>query len=147
DSAWSVLSTKDGSVWLGARRGFNRWKNGLIIVNGAEAPADRLPLSLFQDDRGRVWTPTFNGGAYFENGRLIPVKSLPKGQVHNIAQDSSGSLFFGYDEALVELRKDGVVQSIQWSALGRKSQAAVQISDPVQGGIWIGFIIDGGIAH
>jgi ligand-binding sensor domain-containing protein len=72
----SVLAAKDGSVWLDATGGLSRWDNGQITTYhertsqvaakkpGAvgrvqEISVSGFPkqglLSLFQDDRGRIW--------------------------------------------------------------------------------------------
>src|SRR3984957_20437213 len=143
----SVQAGRDGSVWLDAGSVLNRWNNGRITVYGNENGLPGNPQSLFEEDRRRIWAATRQGIAYFEGGRFVPATSLPKGEVHSIAEDSDGNMSFAYDDSLVQLLKAGSVQQTAWPQLGRKEFASVQIPDPGQGGIWLGFRFDGGVAH
>ena len=84
---------------------------------------------------------------YFEDGRFVPVPELPKGQVHSIAEDSDGNMSFSNDDSLVQLLNGGSVQQAAWPQFGREDFARVQIPDPGQRGIWLGFRFNGGVAH
>src|SRR5207245_2563441 len=83
-TVWSVLSAKDGAVWLGTSDGLKRWKNGQVttyrrfgdrrLTDPAELSVARKATenelvddvgSLFEDDRGRIWVFAFRGVAYF----------------------------------------------------------------------------------
>jgi PAS domain S-box-containing protein len=102
--------------------------------------------SLFQEHGGRIWVSTRGGVAYFENGRFVPVSGLPGGIVHSIAGDSAGNLWFSYeDQGLFHLLGGRVVERIPWSRLGRDDVRAL-LSDPVQGGLWLGFA-QGGVTY
>jgi signal transduction histidine kinase/ligand-binding sensor domain-containing protein len=147
DSVRSLLAANDGSVWLSTRNGLNFWKKGTVTGYGKGSPPGDQPTTLFQDDRGRIWSPTLNGAGYFENARFVPVNSLPKGQVHAIAQDSDGNLLFSYDDALVQIDKNGHIERKPWSLMGLPGYASVLVSDPVQGGVWLAFFFDGGVAR
>ena len=103
--------------------------------------------SLFQDDRGRMWVSTIRGVASFENGRFIPVDSVPGGFVHSIAGDSAGNLWIAHqDQGLFHLLGGSVVERIPWARLGRKDFAYALVPDPIQGGLWLGFY-QGGVAY
>jgi len=145
----SVLAARDGSVWLGTNDGLNRWNNGQITIyrkRSSGLPDDGVG-SLFQDDRGRIWVSTLHGIAYLENGRFIPVGSVPDGYVHSIAGDSAGNLWISFqDHGLYHSLGGSVVEHIPWARLGGKDSNDAQLSDPAQGGLWLGFR-QGGVAY
>jgi signal transduction histidine kinase/ligand-binding sensor domain-containing protein len=148
DSAWSILSSMDGSVWIGTRDGLNRWKDGQVTVYGKGNRVEDDASSIFEDSHGRLWTARLSGVGYLQNGRFVPVHSLPGGQpVRSIAEDTGGNLYFSYFDQLVTLEKAGTVRKTPWAQMGRKVVANVLIPDPVRGGIWLGFVFDNGIAH
>jgi len=145
----SVLAARDGSVWLGTSEGLNRWNDGQITIYHERGglPDDDGSGSLFQDDRGRIWVSPRRGVAYFENGRFIPVSTVPGGYVHSIAGDRAGNLWICYqDHGIFRLLGGTVVERIPWASVGRKDYASALIPDPVRGGLWLGFY-EGGIAY
>src|SRR5215469_2784014 len=81
----SVLADKDGSVWLATLGGLNRWDHGRTTIppTGSVRRDGMLngfaPNSLFQDDRGRIWTSTPRELGYLENGRFNSIKGDPGG--------------------------------------------------------------------
>jgi signal transduction histidine kinase len=155
----AILAATDGTVWLGTDYGLNRWSNGQITiyrkrgpqagsmpnVTGGGLPDDEVH-SLFQDDRGRLWVATHRGVVLLESDRFVPISSIPEGIVYSIAADGPGSVWISHQDALFHLRRERVVDRIPWSTLGRKDAASVLLSDPLQGGLWLGFL-DGGVVH
>jgi signal transduction histidine kinase/ligand-binding sensor domain-containing protein len=146
----SVLAARDGSVWLSTNRGLNLWNNGRISTyDKREGKLNgRVPNSLFQDSRGRIWVSTFGGVGYLENDRFVSVSSLPGGsEVHAIAEDTAENLWIANrDFGLFELFRGSLVQRIPWTKLGHKDPANVLAAEPLQGGLWLGFF-QGGIAY
>ena len=147
--AWSVLAARDGSVWLATAGGLNQWQNGQITtfdrrdgkLNGVAA------RSLFQDARGRIWVSTPREFGYLENDRFIPVRGVPGGAVHGIAEDTAGNLWIANQDAgLFQLFRGNVVQQIPWARLGHKGSARALAADPLRGGLWLGFF-QGGVAY
>ena len=147
--AWSVLAARDGSVWLASAGGLNQSQNGQITtfdrrdgkLNGDAA------RSLFQDARGRIWVSAPREFGYLENDRFIPVKGVPGGAVHGIAEDTAGNLWIANQDAgLFQLFRGNVVQQIAWPRLGHQGSALALAADPVRGGLWLGFF-QGGIAY
>jgi len=165
-SVLSVLADRDGSVWLSTRRGLNRWSNGQITIFGkgplqserrvhAKTAPDKpegllngaYAGSLFQDSRGRVWASTLREFGYLENGLFIPKKTIPRGAVYSICEDTAQNLWIANkDRGLIQLLSDGRSQLVPWTALGHKDPAMVLAADPLQGGVWVGFN-QGGIVH
>jgi ligand-binding sensor domain-containing protein/signal transduction histidine kinase len=147
--AWSVLAATDGSLWLASAGGLNQRQNGQITtfdrrdgkLNGDAA------RSLFQDARGRIWVSTPREFGYLESDRFIPVKGVPGGAVHGIAEDTAGSLWIAnLDAGLFQLFRGNVVQQIPWERLGHNGSALALAADPLRGGLWLGFF-QGGIAY
>ena len=161
----SVLSAKDGSVWLGTSAGLNRWNNGEIsiyrkhpdLLSPPAAPSVAREVidggvpdhagSLFQDDQGRVWVFSQGGVAYFETDRFTPVSSVPGGIVHSVAGDKAGNLWISdQDHGLYHLLRGKLVERIPWAKLGGANFAYSLSTDPVRGGVWLGFY-EGGVAY
>jgi signal transduction histidine kinase/ligand-binding sensor domain-containing protein len=164
---YSVLAARDGSVWVGTPDGLNRWNDGKITVyrkttsrlltraaqqRTVHEVSDRgLPDngfgSLFQDDRERIWATTTRGVAYFEDGRFIPVSSVPRQIVRAMAEESAGNLWIDdQDHGLIHLLGQSVVERIPWAQLGRKDFASALVPDRARGGLWLGFY-QGGVAY
>ena len=154
----SVLSAKDGSVWFATSSGLYRRSSGQISIyrNHPELlshPAEpsvarevidgRLPddvASLFQDDHERVWVFSENGVAYSEGDRFTPVSSVPGGIVHSVAGDKAGNLWISdQDHGLYHLLGGKLVERIPWTKFGSTDFAYALSTDPVRGGVWLGF--------
>ena len=161
----SVLSAKDGSVWFATSSGLYRRSSGQISIyrNHPELlshPAEpsvarevidgRLPddvASLFQDDHERVWVFSENGVAYSEGDRFTPVSSVPGGIVHSVAGDKAGNLWISdQDHGLYHLLGGKLVERIPWTKFGSTDFAYALSTDPVRGGVWLGFY-QGGLAY
>jgi len=167
-----VESTPDGSIWIGTADGLNRWQNGHVTVYGRQNLPDRVgrgghreltfsstgmqipnsglpttPVSLGQDDRGRLLAATREGVFRFESGRFTRIPGVPGGNVFSVAGDGQGKIWISnIDLGLVYSTPEGAVQRIPWARLGHKSAAVALLPDRLQGGLWLGFF-DGGIAY
>ena len=146
DATHSVLAATDGSVWVATHDGLTRWKNGQItIFRKASGLPDDATQSLFQDDRGRIWVFTDHGLAYFKDGRFVAVNGVPSEEVYSITGDKAGNLWLSGNKGLSHLLDGRLVEHFPWSALGRRQQAKVILSD--QGGVWLSFWHDGGVLY
>jgi len=168
--AWSVLAARDGSIWVGTLNGLDRWNRGQMTVYRA-APAqsrkssgeangaareildagllDNNIGSLFEDQRGRIWVTSKKGAVWFENGRFTRVTGVPVGSANAILADQHEGVWISYPEhGLFHAVDNRVVESVTWpwSKLGHDQRLSAIVSDPVQDGLWLGFL-DGGIAH
>jgi signal transduction histidine kinase len=141
-----VQADMGGGVWIGSPTGLNRWNGKQVTIyrKGSSGLPDDPAQCLFQDHRGRTWVATPRGVAYFENGRFIPVNSVPAGQIHAIAGDNAGNVWISHqDQGLFHLRDGHLVEQIPWARLGRKDFAYALLADPVQGGLWLGYFKSG----
>jgi PAS domain S-box-containing protein len=151
DIPWGgMLAARDGSVWFATLNGLNRLSHGQVAVfrqhrtaRGHEVVGSGLPDegvgSLFQDSRGRIWVSTPRGVGYLETDRFVPT-SAPGGLVGSITMDASGNLWIANRElGLLRLSQDNVFSPIPWATFGRKDPAVVLATDPLHGGLWLGF--------
>jgi signal transduction histidine kinase/ligand-binding sensor domain-containing protein len=138
---WSVLASRDGSLWLGTPLGLGRWHNGQMTRFGAHGGLlnGAGPGSLFEDRHGRIWVSTNREFGYLEKDRFIPISTVPGGWVFSIVEDTAGDIWIvNQQHGLMRLRGE-VVEQIPWGALGRRDLVLIAIADPRQGGIWLGF--------
>jgi signal transduction histidine kinase/ligand-binding sensor domain-containing protein len=160
----SVLAATDGSVWFNDSGRLSRWNQGQIAIYQERAQSGPnalrsvpeiagsglpdLPLqSLYQGRRGRIWAATRNRVGYLENERFVPVKGVPGGQVHAMAEDTAGNLWIANQGlGLFQLLPGGAVRQIPWAKFQHGDTATALAADPVHGGLWIGFA-QGGIAY
>jgi signal transduction histidine kinase/ligand-binding sensor domain-containing protein len=165
----AVLAARNGSIWLGTNDGVDRWDDGQIAVyrnpadrERAHAGSDRQPgvheindnglpdnkpAAIFEDDGGRIWVSTLRGFARFENGHFVPAGSMSTQYVHAIAEDNARSIWFGDQRSLFHWIGGKFAEPIPWEKLGFKDYPSALVSDPVQGGLWIGLYTDGGVAY
>jgi len=156
--ASAVIVAKDESVWFGSRDGFNRLSHGQLTVYSdrripvaagvSETVIKGLPNTLLaaltQDSQGRIWLSSRTAVGYLEDDQFIPV--APGGVASALREDSAGNMWTAYqDLGLVRLSGRKEVERIPWDKFGHKDPATAMIPDPVNGGLWLGFV-NGGIA-
>lgn len=161
DLVMAVMADRDGSVWLATRGGLNRWNDGQMTVYRARsAPAttgvrevvgsgvpDEGLVSLFQDDRGRIWVSTLRGIGYLENDRFTSVSGVPGGNLISIVQDGAGTMWFADERrGLYQLPRESEARHVPWDALGHLDPASALAADSSRGGLWLGFNL-GGVAY
>ena len=152
----SVLAATDGSIWFPTSDGLNRLNHGqltvyrahheLAIAGAREVVAVGLPGqalgSLFEDSGGRIFISSATGVGYLENDRYVST-AAPGGITTGIGRDAAGNIWIGYsDQGLVRLSPDNEIQRMPWETFGRKDPARLLL-DPVQGGLWLGFVYGG----
>ena len=157
----AVLADRDGSVWLATAAGLNRWNDGQMTVyrERAARPApgvreivgsgvpDKGLVSLFQDDRGRIWVSALQGVGYLENDRFTSLSGVPDGNLIGIVQDGAGTLWFANERrGLYQMPRGGEVRHLPWAALGHRDHASALVADSSRGGLWLGFHL-GGVAY
>jgi signal transduction histidine kinase/ligand-binding sensor domain-containing protein len=156
----SVLAASDGSVWFPTSDGLNRLNHSqLTVYHGHHEPAISgarevvavgLPGqalgSLFEDSRGRIWISSTTGIGYLENDRYFST-AAPGGITTGIGGDAAGNIWIGYTvQGLVRLTPDNQIQRMPWETFGRKDPSRLLRVDPVEGGVWLGFV-NGGLEY
>src|SRR5262249_42785485 len=167
--AWSVLSVKDGSLWIGSASGLAHWKEKQFTIYqkpwaravAADLGRERdgavrritdsglqngVAQSVAQDRKGRIWVTTSGGVAYFEKERFIAIKDVPTGSSYSLVEDNAGDFWVNHDQGLLHLARERIVETITWTKLGHQGIAITLAADRSNGGIWLGFF-DGGLAY
>lgn len=148
DATSAVLAASDGSVWIGTHEGLTRWQDGKgKAYRGASGLPDDSVQSLFQDHAGRIWVFTDGGLGYLKHGRYIAIPGVPGGEVNSITGDDAGNLWLSGQQSLLHVRDGRLIERLPWSAFGRQQNASVLLSDPAQGGLWLGAWEGGGVSY
>jgi signal transduction histidine kinase/ligand-binding sensor domain-containing protein len=163
----SVVAGRDGSIWMGTSDGLRMWNHGEVTIYGSadghksqsgtvslpvryqgnRGLPDHVPVSVFAENDGRILVSTRHAFGYMENGRFVPIRTVPRGFVHSVAQDRQGNFWIAYqDQGLVRLSKDRTVQQISWASIGHSDGAQSLAADRSSGGLWLGFD-EGGVAY
>jgi signal transduction histidine kinase/ligand-binding sensor domain-containing protein len=145
----SVLAARDGSVWLNNtdQARVSRWHAGQLTVNRSRGLPSREIGSLFEDVRGRIWASALDRVGYFERDQFVTVSGIPGGTVNAIVEDRRGNLWVAnWDLGLFRWTSSNEVQKIPWRAFLREDPASRLAADPMQGGLWLGFI-RGGVVY
>ena len=151
DIPWGgMLAARDGSVWFATLNGLNRLSHGQVAVyrqhrtaRGQEVVGSGLPDegvgSLFQDSRGRIWVSTLTGIGYLENDRFIPA-AAPGGLVEFPHRGHFGKSVDRQPRTRpLTIVAHNEFPAIPWATFGRKDPAVVLATDPLHGGLWLGF--------
>ena len=108
DFVWTLLSARDGSLWVGTANGVVRLLDGRGERMGRQ---DGLPndwiLSAAQDRAGDVWLGTA-AGLVTRHGGIWKTQPV-QGAVMALAQDESGIMWAGTTQGLWGLRDGRVV--------------------------------------
>lgn len=143
----AVVADRAGRIWVATEN------NGLVLRDGTRwrhftAPAD-LPdnraVTLFEDDRGRVWIATGTAvGLLAQNGatwRFEPLdtRGLIGLPVFTFAQDNRGSLWLGGAQGAARwTEQEGIQRVVELE--GQRVNAIYQARDGV---LWFGTRTDG----
>ena len=134
DFVRAFLESRDGSIWIGADEGINRWQNGkLTNYRMADGLCYFSVRVLLEDSHGGLWIGTDRGVSHWENGKFIQddvTRRLSSEKVWAIHEDRDGGLWFGTRGAGLFRWRDGKLISFT-SAQGLASNSIYQIlSDP-----------------
>ena len=142
----SLVAAADGSIWVATHGGLLHWKDGQVAtLTKADGLPDDMVQSLYCDHRGRIWAFTGHGLVYFADGKFVAVSGIPSTEAYSITGDEADNLWLSGNRGLTHLLKGRLVEHFSWSALGRRQQAKVVVSET--GGVWLSFWTDGGVMY
>lgn len=133
----TLLQARDGSHWVGAAAGVNRWFSELQEVHSFDVKAPEC-LSIFEDSRNRVWLSLLSQGVfYFDGARIVPFPDLAYTNnnvlVFGITEDQRGQFWFATQYGLRVY--DSGLRSNQAPNINSKSSCVLTDRE---GTVWIG---------
>lgn len=101
-TVYSIISDREGSVWLATSRGLYRARKWLATAYSTESGlASHEVYPLLQSHTGDVWAGTIAGLSLLRNGRVAehPLSGF-KGLVQSLWEDRAGRLWIGTWDSL-----------------------------------------------
>ncbi len=142
-SAWSILQSEAGYLWLATYGGIVRFDGvRFTVFDTSNTPAlpPNIVYSLAEGPAGTLWGGTFGGGLVrFEDGRwsrLTQQDGLLDDHIWVLLQSRKGDLWIGTQRGLTRLR-EGQFQSFT-SADGFVGEQVWALHEDSDGGIWAG---------
>ena len=144
-AVYSLLVDRDGSLWIGYRRGtLARVDHGRVSIYHDPQATDASLDSLYQDRDGRIWVG-YNpkGLAYIENGNFHHVTST--GAVRCITQSRDGALWLAVDGDGVLRYFHGMMTRYS-KADGLPNDHPMYVYADGSGSLWVG-LANGGLSR
>ena len=152
-SPGALAQDQTGFIWIGTDVGLERWDGYRLRTYTARAgdrcalPADYV-VTLYADDRGRLWISTFGGGLAYYEPQTDCVRTVGFGAgdpnhapVTSLASDAAGGLWLGTTAGLLHLAADLSVTRLSEdaSAQGHLSRDRIGcVLRDRRGGLWVG---------
>ncbi len=138
----SVLSSRDGSLWVGTPHGLNRLRGGGIeVFTTADGLPDDFIFSLHEDANGTLWIATRLGGLVQFSGQtfgLLPeAERLPTRGAWCLAGTRDGSVWVGTSRGAFRYHEGRRVLHLN-GATGLSNDDVRSITEDADGTIWIG---------
>ena len=157
ESVQSLLQDKQGYIWVGTQGGLHRYDGAKVAFfrhdpNRSDSLADNWVWSLYEDDRGRLWAGTRNGGLHrFDmatetmvrySRNLADIRSSGSNQIQAIIGDSAGGMWLATGDGLAHFDPDtGRFQILRHDDKDAGSIASDQVnalSLDKDGNLWVG---------
>jgi signal transduction histidine kinase/ligand-binding sensor domain-containing protein/DNA-binding response OmpR family regulator len=146
---FSVLPTRDGSLWLGTHAaGLFRWDGRRMHHYGPkEGLSDSLVCGLFEDRDGVVWIGTNSGGVHrFSDGKLSRAygrdDGVATGYLCSFAQDREGRVWLGSNANGLSVYERGAFR-VLGAGEGPPARNIAGLLVDSRGDLWIGTAADG----
>jgi len=103
DRVRSIVTARDGTLWVASGSGVHRYRNGEWLSNGAdEGLPSNVAYRVFEDSRGRIWAGTTRGISLFHPDADLdpPATAIPEDQNSHEApaQGQVRMVFSGVDK-------------------------------------------------
>jgi ligand-binding sensor domain-containing protein/signal transduction histidine kinase len=144
----AVLSTRDGSLWIGTDgRGVFRWDGRRMHhFSREEGLSDSTASALLEDRDGSVWIGTDRGGLHrFEGGRLSRAydqrDGVATGYIQSLAQDRDGRVWIGSNANGLTVYEAGRFKRLAPAETPARNIAALFVDS--RGDLWVGTAASG----
>ena len=138
DSVQAIVQTRDGYIWIGTRRGVERF-DGTRFVKLEMSGATRENISSLHEDRnGSLWIGTAKGVARLQNGKLSlygPAQGVPEDDVRTLYEDREGAVWIGRAGGLTQF-KNGTFRNFT-NKEGLASNVVRSVCEDEVGTLWI----------
>ena len=160
NAAWSIISDKSGTIWVGTRLGLLRYNANtekLEAIEGMFSTQDNSKheiLCILDDDKGNLWLGTWDDGMRLYNKQTneyislygLDSRSYYITHVRSIFQYTDKSLLIGSDDGLYlfDLEKE-IIKRVDVPQLTHSlsDQNIYSIAKDRENGIWIGTYFGG----
>ncbi|MBI3728825.1 MAG: response regulator [Burkholderiales bacterium] len=121
ESVQSMLQDRQGYMWFGTQGGLHRYDGSKVVFfrhdpNRPDSLTDNWVWALHQDDKGRIWVGTRNGGLHRYDmatetmvrykRNLADIRSSGGNQIQAIISDSSSGLWLATGDGLAHFDPD-----------------------------------------
>ena len=141
----AIVQTNDGFIWIGSYAGLIRY-DGTEFHRFDASQGIASVVSLFADNRDRVWIGTNdNGIAYYEKGKIVFPENqeiLKSSSIRGIAQDEAGDILIATTSGVGYVDEEDQVHALDDPQLNGEYVCELQASP--QGEIY-GETLDGDI--
>jgi signal transduction histidine kinase/ligand-binding sensor domain-containing protein len=138
--ALTLIEDSAGNLWAGSRTGLYRVRDDKVIVSGI---AEGLPSSMIgpvmEYSPGLFLVGTRNQGALWWRGpgtKAVPVKGMESCKLIVIHRSRDGSIWFGTDRGLAQMRDGGVIW--RTTAITPQSPFVFAIDEDSRGNLFVG---------
>jgi ligand-binding sensor domain-containing protein len=134
DDIRSILSGRDGSLWIGTFRGLARWRSGQITMGPAALDGVAV-RALAEDSSGDLWCATANGLAHLrgDSVELVGADRLAATDIRRILFDRDGNLWIGGANGVARMTPRG-----QIDRLARPAAMVLALFEDSEANLWIG---------
>jgi ligand-binding sensor domain-containing protein/signal transduction histidine kinase len=146
--AESVLAARDGTLWWGAARALQCWRDGKVSGSYTNETWVRSATvtALCEDQHGGLWVGTSEGRlVHFDNGKFVELPHrAARGPITGLAQEADGHLWVGSTAGGLKRIRLGSESIL--SVTNLPSQALRTLYLDGEGSVWIG-TAGGGLCH
>jgi ligand-binding sensor domain-containing protein len=130
----SILTARDGSLWIGTFRGLVRLQDNKI-VRGPAALDDHAIYALAQGAGGELWCATGNGLAHVRGDQveMYGPDRLPIADIRRVLFDRDGNLWIGAGNGVARMTPDG-----QIAQLPQPIAMVLALFEDAEGNVWVG---------